>query len=268
MPLEEHCLIPIFQDECTNNSNDGRHHIWCSRTNRPLRKKGPGQGIMISELMTPAGPLQAPDELLDSSLPDWGIKEGLRLSKGQATVQLECGGDEWFNGYLLLQQTLCAAIPLFEAAFPGCRGVFFFHNGTIHSRYAKDALRGQSLALNAGYGEAVRDIYDYLNNVPQKMTDKDGKSLGLRHILMEHGLWRRGMRVQCGKEDGNLDPQCLKNCTRCARGVISEETDFKEQRTSLEEEVTKRGHYCVFLPKFHPETIPIQYYYRQPRYTH
>jgi transposase len=43
--------------------------------------------------------------------------------------------------------------------------------------------------------------------------------------------------------------------------VISQEQDFKEQKTELEEAIIARGHLCLFLPKFHPETNPIEYYW-------
>jgi hypothetical protein len=260
-PTDQHFLVPVFQDECTYHSNDGRHHIWCTRTNRPLRKKGRGQGIMISEFITPGGVLQAPSGLPHGDLPTWGLNEGLRPTPYQATVQLECGGEDWFTGDLLLDQTLNAAIPLFEQAHPGCKAVFFFDNATIHSSYADNALLAKSLALKAGYGTAVRDTFDYRNNRPQKMTDENGESRGLKEILKERGLWRPGMRVQCRKEDGNYNPICLQSCSVCARGVIAQERDFQEQRCRLAEEVEKRGHYCLFLPKFHPETNPIEYYW-------
>ncbi|KAA8900021.1 hypothetical protein FN846DRAFT_165544 [Sphaerosporella brunnea] len=37
--------------------------------------------------------------------------------------------------------------------------------------------------------------------------------------------------------------------------------DFRQQKTKLEEEIRKRGHICIFLPKFHPEISPIEYYW-------
>ncbi|KAA8896893.1 hypothetical protein FN846DRAFT_993445 [Sphaerosporella brunnea] len=230
-PTDEHDIIPVYQDECTYNANDGRHQIWCStyvtRT-RPFRL---------------------------------GVKEGLHKDRYAAQVQLECGGDTWFNGELLRAQTILAAIPLFEAAYPGCKALFVFDNATIHLSYRDDALLAQNIALNPGKGTNVRDTFDYRNNRPQKMTDADGKSRGLREILTERGLWRKGMRVQCHKSDGNVDPACLGRCTHCARGIISQEQDFRKQKSELEEAIISRGHLCIILPKFHPETNPIEYYW-------
>jgi transposase len=260
-PTDEHYIIPVFQDECTYNANDGCHQIWCSKTNQPLRKKGRGPGIMVSDFMTPGGPLRAPRKIREQDLPDWGVQEGFRKDRYAARVQLECGGDTWFNAEQLRAQTVLAAIPLFEAAHPGCKALFVFDNATIHSSYRDDALLAQNVALNPGKGTAVRDTFDYRNNRPQKMKDADGKSRGLRAILQERGLWRNGMRVQCYKSDGNIDPACLGHCTKCARGIISQERDFREQKTELEEEIVSRGHLCIFLPKFHPETNPIEYYW-------
>ncbi|KAA8906823.1 hypothetical protein FN846DRAFT_1013294 [Sphaerosporella brunnea] len=189
-PTAEHDIIPVYQNECTYNANDGRHQIWCSKTNQPLRKKGRGPGIMVSDFMTPGGPLKAPHRLHEQDLSDWGVREGLRKDRYAAQVQLECGGDTWFNGEMLRAQTILAAIPLFEAAYPGCKALFVFDNATIHLSYRGDALLAQNIALNPGKGTDVRDTFDYRNNRAQKMTDTDGKSRGLREILKERGLWR------------------------------------------------------------------------------
>ncbi|KAA8910137.1 hypothetical protein FN846DRAFT_1007167 [Sphaerosporella brunnea] len=43
--------------------------------------------------------------------------------------------------------------------------------------------------------------------------------------------------------------------------IVTHRWDFKQQKTQPEEEILKRGHICIFLPKFHPETNPIEYYW-------
>jgi len=50
-------IILVTQDECTFNANDGSYSIWVHNQHKPLRKKGYGQGLHISELFTPIGRL-------------------------------------------------------------------------------------------------------------------------------------------------------------------------------------------------------------------
>ncbi len=39
----------------------------------------------------------------------------------------------------------------------------------------------------------------------------------------------------------------------CLQFLLSEQTDFKEQQNAIQELVLSQGHFCIFLPKFHPE---------------
>ena len=66
-------VILVTQDECTFNSNDSKHFIWVHPEHKALRKKGRGQGLYISDFLTPIG----------------------RLGDGEACVTLKCGGDTW-----------------------------------------------------------------------------------------------------------------------------------------------------------------------------
>lgn len=45
--------IPVTHDECTCNANDGPHYQWIKADENPIRKKSRGQGLYISELITP-----------------------------------------------------------------------------------------------------------------------------------------------------------------------------------------------------------------------
>jgi len=64
-------VVMVTQDECTFNANDGRHFIWTHEDHQPLRKKGRGQGLHVSDLLTPIG----------------------RLGDEAACEILKCGGD-------------------------------------------------------------------------------------------------------------------------------------------------------------------------------
>jgi len=116
---EEQAVIIVTHDECTFNANDGRRFIWTHEEHNPIRKKGIGQGLHVSELLTPVG----------------------RLGGGSACEILKCGGNVWWDGANLLNQITTKGIPTFEAEFPGCQALFMFDNAKNHSKYAVDALR-------------------------------------------------------------------------------------------------------------------------------
>lgn len=52
---EKQLLIFVAQDECTFNANDGMHYLWVHQDHQPLRKKGQGKGLHVSEFLTPIG---------------------------------------------------------------------------------------------------------------------------------------------------------------------------------------------------------------------
>jgi len=111
--------IMVTQDERTFNANDGRHFIWTQDDHQPQRKKGRGQGLHVSDLLTPIG----------------------RLGDGVACEILKYESDVWWDGEKLLEQIINKAIPLFKSQFPGCKAFFLFDNAKTHCKYASDALR-------------------------------------------------------------------------------------------------------------------------------
>lgn len=136
--------IPITHDECTCNANDGPHHQWIKGEEYPLRKKSRGQGLHISEFLTPWGRLRvAEEEVSDDELLQHG------LHKREATEIIQCGGDIWWDQDHIVQQTQ-TAINIFEATAPGCQALFLFDNATSHSAFADDALRAKR--MNKGWG--------------------------------------------------------------------------------------------------------------------
>lgn len=61
--IEERELIFITHDECIFYSNDGKRGIWIHNGMMPLRKKGNGKSIMVSEFISEAcGRLQLSEE--------------------------------------------------------------------------------------------------------------------------------------------------------------------------------------------------------------
>ena len=47
----------------------------------------------------------------------------------------------------------------------------------------------------------------------------------------------------------------------CLEFLLSEQGDFKEQQKAIQELVVSRVHFCIFLPKYHPELSFIERYW-------
>ncbi|KAG0633878.1 hypothetical protein HOY80DRAFT_1062201 [Tuber brumale] len=246
-------IIMVTQDECTFNSNDGRHFIWVHEDHQPLRKKGRGQGLHVSDFLTHIG----------------------RLEDGSACEILKCKGDIWWDGETLLDQVINKAIPAFEAQFPGCKALFLFDNAKNYCKYADDALRVSKMNLADGGKNAkpMRTTYVVDGSQPaggyyQSMIYDDRTPKGLRTVLQERGLWPiNGTRflTQCSTKTptGNwtLNPKCLRGGTCCARALLALQPDFKAQKGEIEEAIERAGHLVLFYPAFHCEINFIEYFW-------
>jgi len=173
---DEQSLIIVTHDECTFNANDGKRCIWTHEDHNLIRKKGRGQGLHVSEFLTPVG----------------------RLGGGRTCEILKCGGDTWWDGAKLLDQILTKAIPAFEARFPGSQGLYMFDNAKGHVKFADNALRVSKMNLEDGGKNAkqmrstvVIDPNNPENSWVQSMITANGTPKGLRTVLTqaERGLW-------------------------------------------------------------------------------
>jgi len=248
-------IVFITHDECTFNSNDGRKKIWIHEDRAPIRKKGRGQGLHVSDFLTPVS----------------------RLGGGNVCEVLKCGGDIWWTGDLLLEQLKEKAIPAFETAYPGCQGLWAFDNAKIHQKYAPDALQVGNMNLTPGGKNTLpmRDGYYIHPDNPhilrrQSMMLPDGRLKGLKIVLQERGLWPASQRFlpQCsipgtnpGERKPNPASRHATNANCCARALLSSQPDFQAQKCQLQETLEAAGHQVIFYPVFHCELNFIEYFW-------
>lgn len=84
------------------------------------------------------------------------------------------------------------------------------------------------------------------------MALDDGQPKGLQRVLQEWGFNVQNMKVKCA-------PVCpFENNDCCMACLLNKQEDFMNQPSMLETLITKAGHYCIFLPKFHCELNPIE----------
>ena len=78
------------------------------------------------------------------------------------------------------------------------------------------------------------------NGKKQKIVLSDGRPKGMKLILEERGV----------------DTTKMKGADMAL--VLGNHHDFKHENTALEHVIKSKGHYCVYIPKFHCELNPIE----------
>ncbi|CAB4477291.1 unnamed protein product [Rhizophagus irregularis] len=262
LPEGEKERILVVHDECIFYSNDGKRGLWTKDGEMPLRKKGNGRSIMVSEFLTEVDRrlrLQQTDIEKHPHVPEAArcyLKPGVNQ-------------DGYWTAEHLLEQIEYKAIPIFETLYPDCVAVFAFDNSSNHAAFSKDALVANRMNLNPGGKQPVmRNTYFGPNNQLQSMvfptTHNDeklrGKPKGIKQILMEREKWPPGgLVLDCNKCKEKCQDSSRTSC--CARRVISLEPDFLAQKGAIEELIENAGHKCIFFPKFHCELNFIERYW-------
>ena len=232
LPPGQKPLVLVTHDESTFNANDGKRQLWMEDGKQPLRPKARGKGLMVSDFLTPGGRLAVPDTISDAEL------SARLLPRRHATEYFIYGKDKYWQGDDMVDHTLKVAIPIFNAAFPGCQAVFLFDNASNHSSYAADALRVDNMNLHPGGKQALlRDGFIHEKGIPQPMKfpadyyDRDlaGKPKGIKRVLQERGLWpERGLVLKCPVTHNR--PGCDHHGGCCARRVLGAEKDFRNRK--------------------------------------
>jgi hypothetical protein len=144
-------------------------------------------------------------------------------------------------------------------------------NSQGHSAYAEDALLTSRMNMRpSGKQASLRDGW-YMKNgekAPQLMTfpmehpEFPGQLKGMKQVLLERGLWKNGLVMQCKKAKDGSGGKCKAGATDCcARRILDLQPDFQEQKSLVQEVIETAGHLCIFLPKFHCELNFIEFFW-------
>ena len=135
LPFGEKEHIWITHDESTFHAYDGPSTFWGPEGEQPLRKKGLGQGIHVSEFLT---------ETIGR----------LKDDQGEAREFMVLGAkyDGYWNGEKLVSEVR-RVVDIFERTHPGAIGIFAFDNATSHTAFVADALVASKMN-NAPGGKA------------------------------------------------------------------------------------------------------------------
>jgi len=89
--------------------------------------------------------------------------------------------------------------------------------------------------------------------VVQKMQTPEGIQKGVRTILTERNLWDTLPVKKVLQCKDCRDGRPTANIYCCARRLLSEQKDFKEQKEWIQEIIDQHDHKVIFFPKFHCE---------------
>jgi transposase len=88
---------------------------------------------------------------------------------------------------------------------------------------------------------------------PPNHSTNLNKPKGIKAVLTKRGLYRADLRGKCKK-------RCESNAC-CNKRILELQSDFAEQKSLVQETIKAAGHLCLFLPKFHCELNPIEYFW-------
>ena len=186
--------------------------------------------------------------------------------------------DGWWTGEDMVKQ-LDIVIPLFEYFHKGKKALFMYDNSSGHLAYPENAILitkfnkndkvvkeddtkqiKETTFINSN-GEIVNQPMKYIPN---------GKSelhwIGLENLLKQRKKYRPGMMLKCNANKGCYKNSDCNGLYCCLTKQASEEVDFKNQKSLLEEKIVAAGHKCIFLPPYHCELNPIEMFWCWSKY--
>ena len=100
--------------------------------------------------------------------------------------------------------------------------MFIFDNASNHAAFAQDALVAKNMNLGPGGKQPkMRAGFIHSKQCSQSMVNEAGLPKGIEQVLIERGLWKPTMKLDC-------KPQCpiplVSNC--CAQGAFLKKRIF------------------------------------------
>jgi hypothetical protein len=221
---KEHVLIA--QDECTVSTNDHPCRMWLKDNQQPLKKKGNGHGVHISDwICETTGQLVLPEEQITRQLQ---LPPEVQLKATDATKSYI--HDAWWDLSQLMDQTK-VAVDIFKYLHREKVRIWLFDCSSAHEGLATDALNVNNMSVNpGGKQQAMWDMAIPLANPPPKSGQPDtcgmpqqmvypdmypdpelwGKPKGMKAVLQEReSVWDE-LSLRCS---GKVVGKC-KSCQK------------------------------------------------------
>ena len=195
LPPGERQIVPIVQDESTFHANDQKRDAWLAQGSQPLRRKGFGRAVHVSDFLcedSRSGRLSFTDDqwarLCASGPPS--VRKDARVVTYPGK-----GHDKWWDGEQLLKQTK-EAIEIFNYLFPNCIGLWIFDCSSAHEAFAKDALNINKMNVKPG-GKNVPSMHNTVipwtnPDPPPGVPDSRGSIQSMNYPIDYHNETLRG----------------------------------------------------------------------------
>ena len=228
-----------WHDESAYNTTEDTPILWGEKGKLPIKPKGKGSSIMVSEFIEEKdGYLALSDEQYEFEVTN--TDQDIEKS---ALAVLEIGEhrEGYWNSDRFMEQ-VGKSVKIADLKYPPSQGyhhVWCFDHSCGHTAFAEDALIASK--MNKGPGGKQPKMRDTVwNGQPQTMTLPDGRPKGAALVLEERGYNTRGMKL------GEM------------RAILADHDDFKNEKCRVDTFLSTSGHACVFIPKFHCELNPIE----------
>ena len=125
------------QDKCNVSTNDSRRHVWLTKDQQPLKRKGNGRGVHILDwICEPSGQLVLSPEQVAAQMLLPKAKQ-LRVFYARKIIFPGKGHNAWWNLDQLREQTK-DAVDIFEYIHPNRVGIWIFDCSSAHEGYVAD----------------------------------------------------------------------------------------------------------------------------------
>lgn len=254
----EKAIVFYTHDESIFYSNEDVSMAWHPKGEMPLRKKGQGQSLMVSDFVSEVdGPLC--------------FKDGDGVERAREIFLPGINHEGYWTGDDVAKQ-FRRAIRIHRKRFGGLFvGLWAFDNATNHSAYSKDALIASKMNVTPGNKQPRMKPTKMADGRTQHMIFPDdhpdeslrGQAKGMAQVLRERGLYRDdlfGRCKECREHRANMvKPQDRIDC--CMLRILELQPDFLAQKSTVEEIAQEEGQLLIFYPKFHCELNFIEMYW-------
>jgi hypothetical protein len=206
------------------------HHNECI-----LQKKGKGWIIHVSDFIN-----EEDGWLILSDADGTIVKDACKI------IFPGTNGDTWWTHNDLLNQVQSAIQIHEEINGPGVQALFIFDNSSAHATLPLDAL--QAFDMNRSNGGKQCQQHDTVipqsnpdpskHGLLQRMMTGNGEPRGLKSVLEEWGFDLTGLCSKCSPV------YLFKSQGCCMAQLLSQQDDFHNQSSMLEQLIHDAGHEC------------------------